>query len=66
MDRDRIDRAAGGQEVPQRPELWGPRIFGVRGRPRLGPVRAVPADTTLAARSWTASVELTGVEPFAS
>ncbi|MGW1678817.1 SDR family NAD(P)-dependent oxidoreductase [Saccharopolyspora sp. NPDC002376] len=46
-------------------QLWGPRMFGLRGEPRLEPVRGVLADTALATRLWTASVDLTGVDPFA-
>jgi NAD(P)-dependent dehydrogenase (short-subunit alcohol dehydrogenase family) len=46
-------------------QLWGPRMLGLRGRPRLEPVRGALADTALAAHLWTASVELTGVDPFA-
>ncbi|SHG23238.1 hypothetical protein SAMN05444320_107103 [Streptoalloteichus hindustanus] len=45
-------------------QLWGPRVFGLRGAPRPEPVRGVLADTALAARLWAASVELTGVNPF--
>jgi NAD(P)-dependent dehydrogenase (short-subunit alcohol dehydrogenase family) len=44
-------------------QMWGPRVFGVRGVPRLEPVRGNLADTETAARLWAASVELTGVEP---
>ncbi|MBB5850124.1 SDR family NAD(P)-dependent oxidoreductase [Amycolatopsis umgeniensis] len=43
-------------------EMFGPRVFGMRGEPRLEPVRGKLADTALAARLWTASVGLTGVE----
>ncbi|MHA6616456.1 SDR family NAD(P)-dependent oxidoreductase [Pseudonocardia sp. DLS-67] len=46
-------------------QLWGPRVLGLRGAPRQEPVRGVLADTALAARLWTASVDLTGVDPFA-
>jgi len=46
-------------------QLWGPRMFGLRGEPRLEPVRGIFADTTLADHLWTASVDLTGVDPFA-
>jgi NAD(P)-dependent dehydrogenase (short-subunit alcohol dehydrogenase family) len=46
-------------------QLWGPRLFGLRGKPRLEPVRGVLADTGLAAALWAASVEITGVDPFA-
>lgn len=46
-------------------QLWGPRMFGLRGQPRLEPVWAALADTALAAHLWTASVDLTGVDPFA-
>lgn len=44
-------------------QLIGPRMFGLRGRPRIEPVRGQLADTTLAAQVWAASVDLTGVEP---
>ncbi|MEI5101767.1 SDR family NAD(P)-dependent oxidoreductase [Streptomyces sp. PmtG] len=47
---------AGGQ-------LWGPRVYGLRGAPRLEPVRGPLADHAAAARLWTASCELTGVDP---
>ncbi|WP_158891749.1 SDR family NAD(P)-dependent oxidoreductase [Amycolatopsis anabasis] len=44
-------------------QLWGPRVFGLRGAPRREPVRGALADTEVAARLWAASAELTGVEP---
>jgi NAD(P)-dependent dehydrogenase (short-subunit alcohol dehydrogenase family) len=47
-------------------QLWGPRLFGLRGLPRQEPVRGVLADTALAARVWDLSVELTGVDPSAA
>ncbi|AQA12444.1 SDR family NAD(P)-dependent oxidoreductase [Streptomyces malaysiensis] len=47
---------AGGQ-------LWTPRLFGLRGTPRRQPVRGPLADTEAAARLWSASRSLTGVEP---
>ncbi|WP_260475476.1 SDR family NAD(P)-dependent oxidoreductase [Streptomyces sp. WAC 06725] len=47
--------ATGGQ-------LWGPRVFGLRGLPRAEPVQEQMVDATLAARLWEASCELTGVE----
>ena len=47
-------------------QLWGPRLFGLRGVPRLEPVRGILADTALAARVWDLSVELTGVDPSAA
>ncbi|WP_414938695.1 SDR family NAD(P)-dependent oxidoreductase [Amycolatopsis sp. cmx-11-51] len=43
-------------------EMFGPRVFGLRGEPRLEPVRGKLADTALAARLWAASVGLIGVE----
>jgi NAD(P)-dependent dehydrogenase (short-subunit alcohol dehydrogenase family) len=46
-------------------QLWGPRMLGLRGEPRLEPVHGTLADTTLAARLWATSVDLTGVDPFA-
>jgi NAD(P)-dependent dehydrogenase (short-subunit alcohol dehydrogenase family) len=47
-------------------QLWGPRLFGLRGLPRLEPVRGILADTALAASVWERSVELTGVDPSAA
>ncbi|WP_431911060.1 SDR family NAD(P)-dependent oxidoreductase [Nonomuraea jabiensis] len=44
-------------------QLWGPRVFGIRGLPALEPVRGHLADTELAARVWTASSALTGLDP---
>jgi hypothetical protein len=44
-------------------QMWGPRFLGVSGKPRLEPVGGVLADTALAAQVWTASRDLTGVEP---
>jgi hypothetical protein len=44
-------------------QMYGPRMFGMRGAPRLEPVRGALADHELAARVWAASVGLTGVEP---
>ncbi|WP_328609693.1 SDR family NAD(P)-dependent oxidoreductase [Amycolatopsis sp. NBC_00345] len=49
---------AGGQ-------LWGPRMLGLRGQPHQETVRGALAGTDAAARVWAASVELTGVDPFA-
>ncbi|MFD9891705.1 SDR family NAD(P)-dependent oxidoreductase [Amycolatopsis sp. NPDC059027] len=44
-------------------QLWGPRVFGLRGEPRLEPVWDNLGDPEVAARLWTASAELTGTEP---
>ncbi|MBT2410520.1 SDR family NAD(P)-dependent oxidoreductase [Streptomyces sp. ISL-12] len=44
-------------------QLWGPRVFGLRGRPRPEPVWSHLTDTAVAARLWAASVRLTGVDP---
>ncbi|MEU2966074.1 SDR family NAD(P)-dependent oxidoreductase [Streptomyces ardesiacus] len=44
-------------------QLWGPRVFGLRGRPRREPVPAHMADPSVAARLWAAGTELTGVDP---
>lgn len=41
-------------------QLWGPRVFGLRGQPRREPVPAHMADPAVAARLWAASAELTG------
>jgi len=43
-------------------QLWGPRVFGLRGEPRIEPVWSHLADTSVAARLWDASRELTGVD----
>ncbi|MCR6488005.1 SDR family NAD(P)-dependent oxidoreductase [Amycolatopsis sp. OK19-0408] len=45
-------------------QLWGPRVFGLRGRPRLEPLWANLTDTAAAERLWAESVTLTGVEPL--
>ncbi|PPS91410.1 SDR family NAD(P)-dependent oxidoreductase [Streptomyces sp. MH60] len=44
-------------------ELWGPRIFGLRGTPRREPVPAHMADPAVAARLWAVSGELAGTDP---
>ncbi|MFI9835639.1 SDR family NAD(P)-dependent oxidoreductase [Nonomuraea sp. NPDC051941] len=44
-------------------QLWGPRVFGIRGLPTLEPVRGHLADTELAARVWAAGSALTGLDP---
>ncbi|MEU7484656.1 SDR family NAD(P)-dependent oxidoreductase [Streptomyces sp. NPDC042319] len=45
-------------------QLWEPRVFGLRGRPRLAPVQGHFADTAVAARLWEGSRELVGSEPY--
>ncbi|MGY0057373.1 SDR family NAD(P)-dependent oxidoreductase [Streptomyces sp. LZ34] len=44
-------------------QLWAPRVFGLRGLPRLEPLWNQLTDTSVAARLWDASCELTGVDP---
>ncbi|MET4923453.1 SDR family NAD(P)-dependent oxidoreductase [Streptomyces sp. PSRA5] len=44
-------------------QLWGPRVFGLRGRPRTETVRGHLADTAVAARLWDATREMTGADP---
>jgi NAD(P)-dependent dehydrogenase (short-subunit alcohol dehydrogenase family) len=44
-------------------QMWGPRMLGLRGKPRIEPVNGHLADTTLAAGLWAASVDHTGVDP---
>ncbi|GAA1914066.1 SDR family NAD(P)-dependent oxidoreductase [Streptomyces durmitorensis] len=43
-------------------ELWGPRVFGLRGRPRREPVWSHLTDATAAARLWDATCDMTGVD----
>ncbi|MGW3129837.1 SDR family NAD(P)-dependent oxidoreductase [Streptomyces sp. NPDC001123] len=43
-------------------QLWGPRVFSLRGKPRREPVWNHLADTSVAARLWDASCDLTGVD----
>ncbi|MEV6809379.1 SDR family NAD(P)-dependent oxidoreductase [Streptomyces sp. NPDC051132] len=43
-------------------QLWGPRVFGLRGWPRCEPVPAHMADPAVAARLWDASRELAGTD----
>ncbi|MFI6151283.1 SDR family NAD(P)-dependent oxidoreductase [Kitasatospora sp. NPDC051170] len=45
-------------------ELWAPRAFGLRGRPRREPVWAHLADPVVAAHLWDASCRFTGVDPM--
>jgi NAD(P)-dependent dehydrogenase (short-subunit alcohol dehydrogenase family) len=44
-------------------QLWGPRVFGLRGRPRLEPRWANLTGDAAAERLWAESVTLTGVDP---
>ncbi|MGW1617842.1 SDR family NAD(P)-dependent oxidoreductase [Streptomyces sp. NPDC002172] len=41
-------------------QLWGPRVFGLRGRPRNEPLWNHLTDTYAAARLWDTSRDLTG------
>ncbi|GHD41966.1 SDR family NAD(P)-dependent oxidoreductase [Streptomyces galbus] len=43
-------------------QLWGPRVFGLRGKPRREPVPSHMADPAVAARLWAASAELAGTD----
>ncbi|MGW1658994.1 SDR family NAD(P)-dependent oxidoreductase [Streptomyces atratus] len=43
-------------------QLWGPRVFSLRGKPQREPVWNHLADTSVAARLWNASCDLTGVD----
>ncbi|MFB6815430.1 SDR family NAD(P)-dependent oxidoreductase [Streptomyces sp. NPDC056347] len=42
-------------------QLWGPRVFGLRGEPRREPVWSHLADPLVPARLWDASCDLTGI-----
>ncbi|GAB1339728.1 SDR family NAD(P)-dependent oxidoreductase [Streptomyces sp. E-15] len=44
-------------------QLWGPRVFGLRGTPRREPVPSHMAAPAVAARLWAASAELVGTDP---
>jgi NAD(P)-dependent dehydrogenase (short-subunit alcohol dehydrogenase family) len=44
-------------------QLWGPRVFGLRGKPRCEPIPSHMADPAVAARLWAVSGELTGTDP---
>ncbi|CAM5467408.1 oxidoreductase [Streptomyces spiroverticillatus] len=44
-------------------ELWGPRVFGLRGEPRRERLWEHLADVPTAGRLWATSRELTGVDP---
>ncbi|AZM93582.1 SDR family NAD(P)-dependent oxidoreductase [Streptomyces sp. W1SF4] len=43
-------------------QVWGPRVFGLRGRPRRETVWSHLADPGVAARLWEASCRLTGAD----
>ncbi|KOG91870.1 SDR family NAD(P)-dependent oxidoreductase [Streptomyces varsoviensis] len=47
-------------------QMWGPRIFGLRGHPRPELPQPHMTDPETAAALWYASAELTGVDPAAS
>ncbi|MEU6018402.1 SDR family NAD(P)-dependent oxidoreductase [Streptomyces sp. NPDC047515] len=49
--------------VVQGGQLWGPRVFGLRGTPRREPVPSHMADRAVAARLWAASGELASTDP---
>ncbi|MCK7622825.1 SDR family NAD(P)-dependent oxidoreductase [Streptomyces sp. RS10V-4] len=44
-------------------QLWGPRVFGLRGTPRLEALWSHLTDTAVAARLWAASRDLAGIDP---
>ncbi|OON82422.1 SDR family NAD(P)-dependent oxidoreductase [Streptomyces tsukubensis] len=44
-------------------ELYGPRVFGLRGLPRPEPVKGHFADAAVAARLWEISSAMAGVSP---
>ncbi|MET9414413.1 SDR family NAD(P)-dependent oxidoreductase [Streptomyces klenkii] len=46
-------------------QLWGPRVLGLRGEPRREPMWDHLTDSSVAARLWDASRDLTGVDPGA-
>ncbi|RDI54468.1 SDR family NAD(P)-dependent oxidoreductase [Nocardia mexicana] len=45
-------------------QLWGPRVFGLRGQPHRESPHTHMTDPETAAELWSASVELTGADPF--
>ncbi|MGW5715429.1 SDR family NAD(P)-dependent oxidoreductase [Amycolatopsis sp. NPDC003865] len=45
-------------------QLWGPGVFGLRGRPKLEERWANLTDDAAAGRLWAESVTLTGVDPL--
>jgi NAD(P)-dependent dehydrogenase (short-subunit alcohol dehydrogenase family) len=45
-------------------QLWGPRVFGLRGQPHREAPHAHMTDLDTAARLWAASSALTGVDPL--
>ncbi|SCF61734.1 SDR family NAD(P)-dependent oxidoreductase [Streptomyces sp. Ncost-T10-10d] len=57
-----IVRAVLDSEV-QGGQLWGPRVFGLRGAPRREPVPSHMTEPAAAARLWAASSELVGTDP---
>ncbi|WP_186780122.1 SDR family NAD(P)-dependent oxidoreductase [Streptomyces salinarius] len=57
-----VVRAVLDMEV-QGGQLWGPRVFGLRGIPRREPVPSHMADPAVAARLWATSGELAGTDP---
>ncbi|MEU6934397.1 SDR family NAD(P)-dependent oxidoreductase [Streptomyces sp. NPDC046374] len=58
-------RAVLDQRIPGG-ELWGPRIFGLRGRPHRERLWAQLEDADTGRRLWDASVDASGVAPAAN
>ncbi|MET9843041.1 SDR family NAD(P)-dependent oxidoreductase [Streptomyces ossamyceticus] len=44
-------------------QLWGPRVFGLRGTPRREPVPSHMTDAEVAAALWAASAEWADIDP---
>ncbi|MBB5918130.1 NAD(P)-dependent dehydrogenase (short-subunit alcohol dehydrogenase family) [Nocardia transvalensis] len=44
-------------------QLWGPRVFGLRGRPHQETPHPHMTDPDVAARLWSVSTDLTGTDP---
>ncbi|MGW0962649.1 SDR family NAD(P)-dependent oxidoreductase [Streptomyces gelaticus] len=57
-----VVRAVLDSEV-QGGQLWGPKVFGLRGAPRREPVPSHMTDPAAAAHLWAASSELVGADP---
>ncbi|MEU6551528.1 SDR family NAD(P)-dependent oxidoreductase [Streptomyces sp. NPDC046915] len=43
-------------------QVWGPRVFGLRGKPHREPVWSHLADNSVASRLWDVSCQLTGID----
>ncbi|WP_341866521.1 hypothetical protein [Amycolatopsis tolypomycina] len=63
-ERSKLAQTLFALELDRRLRVAGPRVFGLRGRPRLEARWANLTDDAAAARLWPDSVALAGLDPL--